>query len=170
MVRLKFWSFRECGVTLLLQLLLSPFLMEVHWIYDVEKVWGLLGIIIELLTNYFSYSYSFIIFCLLFKLEINKWQKRNKDTFKLNFFPRFTTILWRGDMFFLSQYITVHSVKVCKGTEKDFVFGTRKPIFSGMCRLHFLSETSRRLLFLYLFIDIFFYYCFFYFFFNPHKC
>ena len=35
------------------------------------------------------------------------------------------------------------SAKVLNAFQEKFLFGTKKPIFSGMCRLSFLSEASR---------------------------
>ena len=64
-----------------------------------------------------------------------------------------------------------------KSTEKEFLFGSRKPLFLGMRQFHFLSETSRGFVifvFIYL-ISYSFYFLmllfvlFFNFLFNPHT-
>ena len=52
-------------------------------------------------------------------------------------------------------------LRYVKRTEKEFLFGDRKPIFSGMHGLRFLSEASWEIvmfIFIYLFRVYFFFY------------
>ena len=61
---------------------------------------------------------------------------------------------------------TIISLEEPEVTEKDFLFGARKPLFLGMRRFRFCQRLSRILLFLYSFDLVFFFRVFLMFFFK----
>ena len=77
-------------------------------------------------------------------------------------------LLWAGDTtccYGLSKQLSRErglsiSVKVVKASEVEGFFGARKPIFLGICRLHFLSEDPWRIV---IFAFIYFISCLFFF-------
>ena len=67
--------------------------------------------------------------------------------------------LFHGVECFSRTSINSRALSVSK---KEFIFDARKPIFSAMCRLSFLSDVSREIYFLYLFYFVFILFSFFY--------
>ena len=72
------------------------------------------------------------------------------------FIPRLTTILWRR-RFFPNRKIAILPIEVFEESG-EFRFGDKKPIFSGMRRLPFMSDAFQEIVtFLYLFIYLFYF-------------
>ena len=149
-------------------LFVQLFDLHVKWLYFFWYLLGIKGLnvlrkIMEFVI-FSSYLHSLnFYFCWLLRRKRNEW-RRDRNTFKVNFyFQIFNYIVEKKGS---SQ--TVLYGQYVEWSEKEFIFGAKKPIFLGMRRLSFQSEAFWEILFfLYsfilfcvYFIFIFSYYCF----------
>ena len=125
----------------------------------------MLGKIIKLVTFFLS-LFPYYLLLLVVQAEKEWMSEKRQGYFQL----------FLGEQcYFPNQKIAVFPVLECIDIWEEVSYGARKPIFSGMSRLSFLSETSWKILifsiylfyfvFILFFISINFILCLFYFYF-----
>ena len=115
-----------------------------------------------------SYPYSLMIFfCWLLRLKRNEWRKRDRDTCQLNFYFTGFQLFHGGKCSSRARKIAVCPVDRNQESEEEFLFGSRKPVFSSIRRLPFLSQAPWEIVIFvsisfcvyFIFIFIFLIYC-----------
>ena len=116
---------------------------------------------------------SVIFFGWLFRLKRDEWWKRDKDTFKLDFYPQVYSYLMEWNVFSQTSKIAILLVEDLRGS---FFLALEIPYFQARVDCPSCSKPLGRLLFfvfnyfiLCLFYFIFSYDLMFYLLFNPHE-